>query len=152
LRAVPELHTDPLDDPSEQDRVEPDVRIGLAHFVANTSAQVDARERVDPLSVGTRNGLLDCRLEAVREVEHHVRLLDPPDVARTELDVVRFRAGRREVLDVDLRSAELLGDEGERVEGRHDGSAASCAGRRPTAAQEQGREHEHGNDSHQRKR
>src|SRR5204862_1580432 len=94
----------------------PDVRIALAGLVADASAQADPGEGVDPLTAGSRDGLLDRRLETVREVEDDVGSKDAGDVAGSELDVVRLGSRRGEIFDIDLRPAQLLGDEGARTE------------------------------------
>ena len=89
----------------EQDRVEPDVRVGLARLVADATTQVDARQCVDPLSARASDRLLDGRLEAVREVEHDIGLLNASHIPRGQLDVMRLGAGRGQVVDTEPRPA-----------------------------------------------
>jgi len=120
--------------------------------VPDALAQVDSGECVDLLPVRAGDRLLDRGLETVREIQDDVGLLELADVPWRELDVVRLRAGRSQVLDVDLLPAELLGNKRKRVESRDDRPAASTARRAATSAQQDHGSHKHGNDSHQGKR
>ena len=81
LRGPAEGRADPLHDAREQDRVEPDVRVGLARLVADTAAKRHAGQHVDALALGAVDCLLDRGLEPVREVEHDVGGLDAGDVS-----------------------------------------------------------------------
>ena len=92
-----EHRADPLDDPREQHRVEPDVRVGLARLVADAarSPSPQRRRRVVPRAprppprprAGSR-----ARGRGRRRACWIAR-----DVLRRQLDVVRLGAGRRQV-------------------------------------------------------
>ena len=125
---------------AEPVRIEPDVRIGLGLFPV---AQALALEEVDRVLVPF-DGVLERGHEAAAEVEDEVRLPHPLDVAGRELDVVRLGAGGREVHDVDVVRRDLLGDPGERIEGRDDGApfvavVSAATGEREKRDEESGR-------------
>ena len=79
--------------PREQHRIEPDVRVAVARAAAMPSSASSF------VAVRAAERLLDRGLEAVREVEHEVGLLEARDVLRRQLEVVRLGARRREVRD-----------------------------------------------------
>ena len=96
-----ERAADPADDSLEQDRIEPHVRIGAeTAFLADGRVERKSLQYVHlgPARVGNRSG--DGRLEAVAEVQDEVRALDPRNRPRRQLEVVRLRARRSQVLDL----------------------------------------------------
>ena len=112
------------DDVAHQHRVEPHVRIERVRVVLvdGLPARLD-REHVEQLHrrpVSLLRRLLDRRLEVPAEVEHEVGVEQLIDLLRGELEVVRLRAGGREVRDVHAVAAHPLGRVRERVEGGDD--------------------------------
>ena len=76
-------------------------------------AQLEPLESVDRLTARLGGDLLHGRLEALPDVEHEVCVEDLLDFAWGQLEVVRLRAGGREVRHVDAVAADLLGRERE---------------------------------------
>jgi len=81
------------------------------------------------------------------QVEDDVGPNDVLDGPRCKLEVVRLGAGRREVLDLDGRTADPFGGEGEGIERRDDGRPPVSAARAGTASRRQQGCHENENDS-----
>ena len=77
-------------------------------------------EHVERRPVPPVERILDRRLEAVADVEDEGSLLQAPDVARGQLEIVRLGPGRREIVDAHAASGHLLGRVRERVERRDD--------------------------------
>ena len=75
-----------------------------------------------------RGVLFDRRVDLgdeLGEVDDVVGLFDGGDVAGGEFEIVRLLAGGREVGDVDMVASDLLGGEGQRVEGGDDVEAVA---------------------------
>lgn len=108
----------------------------------------DGLQEIDASATARCDRSLQARHEAVAEIEHQIRLLHIPHLARGELEVVGLDPGRREARHVRLGARDLLGREGERVERSHD-LLAAVAGRRAAAARGEHtrRESEGENDS-----
>jgi hypothetical protein len=106
-------------------------------LLVRCAPKLDAFEQVDRRPARAGDGVLDRRLELGVDVEDDIRLLDTSDVPRGQLDVVRLRAGRRQVRDVDGGATDLLSRVLERIERRDD--LARRVVSRPGAA---AREHE----------
>jgi hypothetical protein len=115
-RRTVERGANPANDPFEQDRIEPDMRVGGQPFLA-ALVEGQAGEDVDPLAVRLVDRLADGRLKAPAEVQDDGGALDPPDCLGRQLEVVRFGARRRQVLDVEVRPANALCGKGEGIEG-----------------------------------
>ena len=126
---------DGLGDGGVAHRVEPEVRVGRALPVGMLLPGLDRGERevqlrggghVETAVRGLRGDrLVDGRLQAL--LEHHDRgLADAGHVPRRQLEVVRLRARLGEVGDTDVRAADLLGGQLQRVERRHDGQRAGA--------------------------
>jgi hypothetical protein len=88
--------------------------------VGVVSVQWEPCEHVHLAPARLLHRLADRRLEPVAQIEDDRRVDDPADLARSELQIVRLRAGRRQVLDVEAWPADSLGGVGEGIEGRND--------------------------------
>ena len=123
-------------------RVEPEVGVGGVALLAYMAGdQVDGVGGVDDVRrFAGSDGGVDRALEP-GQVDHQVGLADGPDLARRELDIVRFGAGRRQRADRDEVAAHLLGDVLQRVEGGEDldlaGTVGAARGVRPRGARRQ---------------
>src|SRR5439155_14981150 len=85
----------------------------------------DLRERVERTAriLQGLDGVVYRRLQTVK-VKDETRVADRNDVGRSQLEVVRFGARRREVGNADRRTAQPLSDERERIERCGDGDLA----------------------------
>ena len=138
---------EPPHDLGEEDRIEPDVRIGAeAGLLSFRRLKRQSLQDVDDAAARLGGGLADGRLEAVAEVQDDVGALDSADRSRRQLEVVRLGAGRREVVDLVTRSADPLGRVRQRIEGGNDRLLAARGGR-AAAGQHAGRQHDNENDS-----
>ncbi len=109
-------------------RVEPDVRVGLALLAVE---QLDLPEDVERSPRTALDGVLDGRLEPAARVDDERRVAQPLDVAGAQLEVVRLGAGRGQVDDLASGRRHLPHRVRERVEGGDEGAAGIG---RPTAA------------------
>ena len=135
-----------LDDVREANRIEPDVRIRVARFVADAGAERLTLQHVDRLAAGVAHRVGDRGLEVVGQIEDELGALDLADLFRGQLDVVGLRTRRRQVVHVHGRAADLLGRPCDRIEGGDDRTAARRGAR--TAARHGGRKAHCENDSH----
>jgi hypothetical protein len=78
----------------------------------------------------------ELRLESMSHQQDEPGVLDRLDIVGRELEVVRLGARGRQVRDLDVGPADLLGDEGQGIEGGDDGVPARA--RRVTASREGG--------------
>src|SRR5690606_21104188 len=101
---------------------------------------------------GLVDRFVDGRLELAL-VDDQIGVLDGRDLLGLELDVVRLRARCGQVLDHDVPPADLLGDEGVRVERGDDVGPVVVTGASGTGGKRQREDGEddgdtlHGNDS-----
>ena len=107
------------DDPAHEHRIEPHVRV-----VAHVQPVEDAQRRPGP----TVRARLDRGLESLAHEHDQARVEDRVHVVRGELEVVRLDAGRREITDVEARTAERPGRRGEGEE-RSNGAGRPGGGR-----------------------
>ena len=121
------------------------MRVRLPRLFTRAGTQREPLQHVDAPSLGSAHGVLESRLEPVREVQHEPSLLDRGDVLRRQLDVVRLRPGGCEVAYARAtRPADGLGREREWIEGGHDLRPIP----RAAAARDDTRQRQYENDSH----
>src|SRR4029077_17054299 len=96
-------------DARKEEGVEPDVWV--------VSVQREPCEHVHLAPARLLHGLADRRLEPVAQIEDDRRVDDPADLARSELQVVWLRAGRRQGMAAEAGPPVSLGGAGERVAG-----------------------------------
>ena len=114
--------------------------IELALLLPLAGAKMLTREQVDRPTGAACDGFLQGGLESAAEIEDEIGTVHALDVSRSELDVVRLRTWRREVVDLDILAADLLRCPRERVEGRDDVRLVGRASIRATASGQ--REHQ----------
>ena len=117
---------------------EPRVAEGVEPHVRVVAVPIDAG-RVEEGERGAVRGprrAFELWLEPVSHQEDEPGVLDRCDVVGRELEVVRLRAGGCQIRDVDARAADLLGGEGEGIEGGDD--VVPARARRVTARGEGG--------------
>jgi hypothetical protein len=121
--------------------------VGIA---VGTQVETGGVEQAQNVLAGARR-VLELGLEAVAEEEDEIRLPDRRDILRRDLEVVRLRPGRSEVLDVYGAVPDLFGGLRERIEARYHGllrrrrRGATSAARR---ADEEHRRNENEYQSH----
>ena len=119
---VAQRSADRVADPLGASRVQPDVR------VAGLDIESWGVQQLDHLAIRVLGRPLQGRLETLAEQQHEVGRLDVLHIFGSGLEVVRFGAGRRQVLHVHGAAADLAGGESQWVEAGGDGLPASADG------------------------
>ena len=109
LARTPERTADLVDDRGVAAWVEPDVRIDRSRSGFDEHRRAVLSEKLQRRPFTAADGLCDGRLETCTEIEDEIGVEDVADRSRGQLQIVRLRTSRREILDGHRSPADLLG-------------------------------------------